>query len=66
MRMSKEKIARENRCPSCGTGYLSCRMDKDGRWEEHCSNCDYTKLHICRRKEQIKIDFPERRKAPSS
>lgn len=69
MHMSKEKIKRENRCPECEVGFLSCRMSSDGsgRWEEHCTSCEFTKIHdICRRKKQIPIDFPDRRKAPSS
>lgn len=67
--MSKEKIKRENRCPECEVGFLSCRISEDGsgHWEEHCTSCEFTKSHdICRRKKQIPIDFPDRRKAPSS
>jgi DNA-directed RNA polymerase subunit RPC12/RpoP len=63
MHMSKEKMARENRCPECTTGYLSCRMTTDGtgQWEEHCTSCEYHKIHICRRQKVVPIDFPDRR-----
>ena len=68
MRMSKEKMKRENRCPECIIGFLSCRMTTDGKWEEHCTSCEYHKLYVNRRKEQTKINFPNRRnnKASSS
>jgi hypothetical protein len=70
MLMSKEKIARENRCPECKTGFLSCGIAEDGtgRWEEHCTNCEYRKIHVDCRKKLIPVDFPDRRnnKAPSS
>ena len=63
MNISEEKRLRDNRCLKCVMGFLSCRIAEDGsgRWEEHCSNCDYTKIHICRRKEQKVIDFQDRR-----
>jgi DNA-directed RNA polymerase subunit RPC12/RpoP len=68
--MSEEKRARENRCPTCEIGYLSCRLAEDGSgvWEEHCTSddCEYHKIYVNRRKQNIPINFPERRKAPSS
>jgi len=69
MHRSKEQKAKEHRCPECENGFLSCRisLDGSGRWEEHCTDCEFAQIHdICRRKKQIPIDFPDRRKAPSS
>jgi len=59
----EEKKKFENRCLKCNEGFLSCSLDSDGiNWKETCSNCDYTTIHECRRKEQIDIDFMDRRK----
>jgi len=68
MLMSEEKRKRENRCPQCETGYLACRIAEDGsqKWEEHCTSCEYHKIYVNRREKQEAIDFPDRRKAPSS
>ncbi len=61
--MEEEKKKFENRCSKCNEGFLSCSLDSNGiNWEENCSNCDYTAIHECRRKEQISIDFVDRRK----
>jgi DNA-directed RNA polymerase subunit RPC12/RpoP len=72
MHLSKERIKQDNRCPECEIGFLSCRIAEDGsgQWEEHCTteNCKYQKIHVNRRKENLEINFPDRRnnKAPSS
>jgi len=63
MNISAEKKVTDNRCSQCEIGYISCRVTVDGKWEEHCSNCDYTKIHeFNRRQEQIEINFENRRK----
>ncbi len=53
----------ENCCPKCNVGFLFCSLASGGiNWEESCSDCDYTSIHECRRKEQTSIDFTDRRK----
>ncbi len=59
----EEKKKFDNCCPKCKEGFLSCSLASGGiNWEEGCSNCNYTAIHECRRKEQTSIDFTDRRK----
>ena len=52
----------ENRCPTHCGGYLTNRWDLNyGKWREECTSCNFSRLHRCRRKRQIDIDFNDRR-----
>jgi hypothetical protein len=50
-----------NNCPKCKIGIIYCK-DIDNKWIEHCTNCDYQKEHINRRKKDKPINFNDRRR----
>jgi len=53
---------RDGRCLECADGVLSCIPGGEkGQWLEVCTNCDYKAVHVCKRKKQTPIDFPDRR-----
>ncbi len=55
----------DNRCPSlgCHRGYLYNKWDDNyGQWREHCTDCNFSRLHKCRRKNWFNINFKDRRR----
>ncbi len=32
------------------------------QWRENCTHCNFSRLHPCRRKRQVEIDFEDRRR----
>jgi hypothetical protein len=54
---------KNNGCPKCKRGYLSCKPTIDGKWLEYCleNDCDYQAEHQNRRIAQIPIEFTDRR-----
>jgi len=50
-----------NNCSQCKLGVIYCKII-DNKWIEYCTNCDYQKEHINRRKKDKLINFNDRRK----
>lgn len=52
---------KDNRCPKCGKGFISCTYN-GFLWIDECTDCHHRDAHINRRVEQMPIRFKDRRK----
>ena len=60
--MDTKTTLNEIKCPACQKGNLYNTWDSNyGKWREQCYICNFSRLHNCRRKMQVNIDFEDRR-----
>ena len=58
-----EKIRYNNKCPiPLCKGFIFCQLGNiSNTWKKVCTNCDFTRWKENERKQQVKIEFEERR-----